>query len=292
MPPFSLPALGTTWWVEIFDHITPSLHQEIEYAAAALLASIEERFSRFRPDSLVSRLNHARVLQTSDVDFQFLINYGQQLYQKTNGTFNILCGDPLLARGYDSNYSFTISDRPTVIGNPVTDMAYKNGTWHLANGLLDLGGLGKGWAIDQVAKLLRDYDLNAFLVNGGGDLYGTSEQSEPITIYLEHPTKNGVYLGTTTIYHQGFAASSTHKRRWVSPTGKTTHHIIGNTTDYDSSFVIADSTLTADAFATTALLLRKSDLDHLATTEAFAFGLYTEATSEFQKTSDFPFISL
>jgi thiamine biosynthesis lipoprotein len=291
METITLSALGTTWWIEVFDEISTERHERIADSIMALLSSLETRLSRFKDDSLVGVLNHERSVRTTDTDLVALVGHGRDMYRKTKGAFNILVGDALIARGYDSSYSLAAMERAVEIGNPLTDIDYRDGEWRLSVGLLDLGGIGKGYAIDLIAELLRNEGIVEFLINGGGDMYGTTEHSQPITIYLEHPTERDTYLGTTTIMNQGFAASSSHKRRWQTKIGETSH-IVGDQHAIDASFVIAKDAVTADILATTALLTPESEFTTLAKTEQIAYGLYTLLTGQFMTTPDFPFQTL
>ncbi len=291
METITLSALGTGWWIELFDEGSQERREFLEEEIATLLRSIEARFSRFKTDSLVGILNRERSIRTSDEDLITLVGLGRDMYRKTKGRFNILIGDALVARGYDQDYSLTAQERDITIGNPLTDIEYENGEWQLTAGLLDLGGIGKGWAIDQVAGLLQREGVVEFLINGGGDMYGTTERGEPITLFLEHPTEPDTYLGTTIIMNQGFAASSSHKRRWQTKAGATSH-IVGDQELVDASFVIAHDAVTADMFATTALLLPESEFVTLAGSQQIAYGLYTLNTGRFDSTPNFPFHSL
>ncbi|MCU0677980.1 MAG: FAD:protein FMN transferase [Candidatus Pacebacteria bacterium] len=288
MEPITLQALGTTWWVELFHTMSTERRDGLQASISTLLLSIETRFSRFRPDSLVSELNTKRTLCTDDTDLATLIGIGRDLYRHTRGNFNILIGDELLARGYDAEYSLQVIERPVAIGNPLTDLDYSDGAWQLTTGLLDLGGIGKGWAIDMVAALLTAEGVTGFLINAGGDMYGTSEQGEPITIFLEHPTEADTYIGTTSIQNQGFAASSPHKRRWKTVHGETSH-IVGDTTLHDASFVIARDAVTADTLATCALLLVPDEFAVLAAVEQVSYATLSREPANFYRTADFPF---
>jgi thiamine biosynthesis lipoprotein len=288
MNTITIAALGTHWWIEVFDDISTERRDGISDSITTLLSSIENRFSRFRDDSLVGTLNRERTIVTTEPDLKVLIGYGRDMYRKTKGAFNILVGDALVARGYDSNYSLVAQERAVEIGNPLIDIDSLDNTWHLSVGLLDLGGIGKGWAIDQIAELLRNEGIVEFLINGGGDMYGTSEHGKPITIYLEHPTLKDIYLGTTTIHNQGFAASSPHKRRWKTSQGEM-GHIIGEVPNIDASFVIADDAVTADMHATTALLLPLAEFTELALAEGVQHALFSATTGRFLTTQGFPF---
>ena len=288
MNTITITALGTHWWIEVFDDISTERRDGISDSITTLLSSIENRFSRFKDDSLVGTLNRERTVVTTDPDLKVLIGHGRDMYRKTKGAFNILVGDALIARGYDSNYSLIAMERAVEIGNPLTDLDYLDDTWRLSVGLLDLGGIGKGWAIDQIAELLRNEGIVEFLINGGGDMYGTSEYGKPITVYLEHPTEKDVYLGSATIENQGFAASSPHKRRWNTSRGEMSH-IIDEIPDLDASFVIADDAVTADMLATIALLLPSTAFVELALAEGVQHALFSATTGRFETTSGFPF---
>lgn len=291
MNTITISALGTQWLIEVFDDISTERRDGISDSISTLLSSIENRFSRFRDDTLVGTLNRERTVVTTDPDLKVLIGHGRDMYRKTKGAFNILVGDALVARGYDSNYSLIAMERAVEIGNPLIDIDYLHDTWRLSVGLLDLGGIGKGWAIDQIAELLRNEGVVEFLINGGGDMYGTSEYGKPITVYLEHPTEKDVYLGTTTIQNQGFAASSPHKRRWKTSRGETSH-IIGGVPDIDASFVIAGDAVTADMLATTALLLPLGEFTELALADGVQHALFSATTGRLETTPGFPFSPL
>ncbi len=273
METITLSALGTGWWIELFDEGSQERREFLEEEIATLMRSIEARFSRFKTDSLVGILNRERSIRTSDEDLITLVGLGRDMYRKTKGRFNILIGDALVARGYDQDYSLTAQERDITIGNPLPDIEYENGEWQLTAGLLQREGVVE------------------FLINGGGDMYGTTERGEPITLFLEHPTEPDTYLGTTIIMNQGFAASSSHKRRWQTKAGATSH-IVGDQELVDASFVIAHDAVTADMFATTALLLPESEFVTLAGSQQIAYGLYTLNTGRFDSTPNFPFHSL
>ncbi len=281
---FTHDALGTRFYIEICDEVTPIKLAEIINETGLILNQFEARYSRFLPNSLVSTLNRERFLSHAASEFISLLEYGQDLTKRTDGLFNMLLGKTLSARGYDSNYSFVPSIPKLenfAVPNPLTDLKIDSSTIYLANGNLDLGGFGKGYVIDLLsAHLTTTYNLKYFLINGGGDIYATSNYGAPFTIYLEHPLKAQTYLGTTEILNQGFAASSPHKRSWVH-NGTTYNHIIDTTPAYtdsklcDASFIIAHNCVEADAFATIALLVSEKELSDLAKENQLAYTTFS-----------------
>ncbi len=279
---FTHDALGTRFFVEIHDEVTVMQREKITADIGHFLTQFEKRYSRFLFDSVVSTLNRERAIPNPDKEFVTLLECGRSLSARTQGLFNILLGGTLEGRGYDSTYSFV----PSVIKesnhpNPLTDLEIAPESITLHNGNLDLGGFGKGYVIDLLATHLQEtFNLHYFLINGGGDIYGTSNYGAPFTIYLEHPLAANTFLGTTEILNQGFAASSPHKRSWVH-NGTTYTHIVNTkckpqqSTLYDASFVITDTCVEADAFATIALMVKTKECTSMAEENKLAFATFT-----------------
>ena len=289
----TISALGTTWWIEIFDESTPDRLDTAHTSVQALLFKFEIRYSRFRADSNVSILNHTGLLLAPEPEFLELLHYGLAAYDRTEGIFNLMVGATLVASGYDSSYSFTAKPHTDTIPNPHQVLSLSPDQIALSAGMIDLGGYGKGYAIDVVAKYLREeLGFKFFLVNGGGDMFGTSNHGESITLYLEHPLATKTYLATTTIFEQGFAASSPHKRAWKS-SGKDYTHIIDthkskNIGDKpDAIFITAPSAVDADMFATTALIMSLADFTFIANRELLGVASYTDQTKRLEANERF-----
>lgn len=267
-------ACGTSWWIEVFDAITDEARAAAYSRCARVASEFESRFSRFLPDSFVSRLNRERTLAEAPPELGELLRFGQDLHRVTDGACNFLVGHILEGRGYDADYS--LSPAPDhasrTAGDPLTDVLIDEQSISLTRGSIDLGSFGKGWLIDELAALLRnEVGLSCFLINGGGDMYATSERDgAPVTIYLEHPTDSTRYLKKIELSHGGFAASSPFRRRWQTRDGPLTH-IVAVAPDGDSpaptdfaTFVTAPTARLADALATAALSLPDAKLVSLA----------------------------
>ena len=286
---FTFEAIGTQWWIEIFSEITNEELQVTQSRLELLCSDFNEHYSRFRADSQISILNRERRLDNPSKECQKLLSYGKELYLRTHTTFNILTGHILEARGYDANYSFTATPNlaSLKICNPLTDLTISDKEITLACGNVDIGGYGKGWLIDILAADLLSHDIKYFLVNGGGDMYATSDKEDPITIYLEHPTEPGKYLIETTLHNQGFAASSPFKRQWSDEDKVYTHIVSKATFDEIATFVKAGTAVDADAFATMALLLPEDKLPSAAEIENIDIARFNPKTNELWQTKNF-----
>jgi len=244
-----IKALGTIWHIEVFD--TDFDQRLLHEACSKWLAQYELRYSRFLIDSWISVLNRDRVILTPDPQLVDLLQLSLEYYQKTDGVFNIAIGEKIANAGYDTEYSFVASD-DTSIAPVLPDILSITGQKiEVLDGQLDLGGIGKGYAIDTLsAYLTNKHDLPFHLINGGGDMYGTSDQGSPIQIHLSHPTDKTVSIGTTEIHNNGFASSSPFLRKWHDPnTGKEQNHLL--TINTHATYVVAPTAVAADVWATT-----------------------------------------
>lgn len=275
-----IDALGTQFWIEIWDDVPQATLDSVRDRVECLLFEFEQNYSRFKPDSYISRLNREQIVHAPTPEFVNILEQGLTYFDMTGGILNMMVGEKLVASGYDADYSFQATNKPIDIPNPHDAITISANSITIHSGQIDIGGFGKGIAIDKVAQLLQtEFGLQYFLINGGGDMFGTSEHGHPITLYLEHPTQPQTYLGTTTIMNQGFAASSPHKRTWVYA-DTTYHHIIDTTPGSiqshnkpDASFIIGNSATQADVFATVALLIENRVLLQFA--EKYELGVAT-----------------
>jgi FAD:protein FMN transferase len=282
-------ALGTKWWITVFDEASEETLKGACGALERFAHEYETKYSRFKPDSLISQLNRERVLEQPDEEIQKLLAYGKSLYIRSNTKFNLLTGHILEARGYNAEYSFNASE-PELLqpGNPVTNLTITPEKIEVSEGNVDIGGFGKGYLIDELARLLKaEHKIKYFLINGGGDMYGTSKQGEPIEIYLEHPTEAGKLIEKTTLFKQGFAASSPFKRVWHSSSRTYSHIVTDAGVSQVATYVKAETARDADAFATTALLLPETDLAKLAQTEELSIARFDPATGQLWRMHSF-----
>ncbi len=286
---FTFEAIGTHWWIEIFDDISDEKLEATKGRLELLCSKFNQAYSRFRPDSYISVLNENRVLENPPTELVRILTYGKQLYLRSETTFNFLTGHILEARGYDATYSFIPKDEASQeICNPLTDLTITEYKISLECGKVDLGGYGKGWLIDKIKDDLLIHDVYHFLINGGGDMYATSDlNNQAIRIYLEHPTEAGKYLQETTIKNQGFAASSPFKRNWKHHNKEYTHIVTDGDTPKLAVFVKASTATEADAFTKPCLLLDPDRLLAMADQEGVAFARFDPLTNQFWHTPNF-----
>lgn len=280
---YEFEAIGTHWWLERLDG--GKFSESIREALATYTAEFDRRYSRFREDAVVIQLARDGIVKDPPSEMIAMLNYAKELYEASEGTFSLLVGNALQSLGYGksflrNNYGSSIH----LLGNgrvsqikqrsasknvrsDLTRFGRKDILWskqevRVTKGIvLDFGGLGKGWLIDEYVKILREHNVKTFIVNGGGDLYVQSDTS--ISFALEHPYNPALKIGDIELKQGALAASSTVKRAWKD-SEKAYHHIINpmtgkpSETDVVATFVRADSALVADSLAT--ILIIRPDL--------------------------------
>jgi thiamine biosynthesis lipoprotein len=236
-------------------------------AAAQIISRVEGRFSRFRADSELSRLN-ARVRDRVHVsgEMRSLLAAAKRLHDVTHGAFDPSILPELEANGYDRSFELITgegamyADVFAVHGFDDVEIDQEQGTVALPRGMrLDLGGIGKGWAVDRAAEVLAP--CRDFLVNAGGDVFasGNDGYHDGWSASVEHPL-TGNTVSVVVLRNQALATSTTARRHWMSA-GTRRHHLIDPRTGMSSqsgvasASVIAATTVEADVFAKTALLL-------------------------------------
>jgi thiamine biosynthesis lipoprotein len=240
--------MGTDWQVEA-SGCAPETLQEAE----ALVRAAEQRYSRFLPDSLLNRLNRDRWAR--DGELADLVCRALEFRASTGGAFDPAVGAAVIAAGYDRSIELLPTRGPIAVvanlqrpGVPVQgDVVRLDGP-----GLLDLGGIAKGWTVDRVGALLAENGARSYFVDGGGDLLLGGDRDEEELVEL---CTGGYRVG---MRRGALASSSTLHRRWAV-TGGSAHHIIDPAsglpadTDWVQTSVLAADATTADVLATSLL---------------------------------------
>ncbi len=260
---------GPAWWRSTVD----------------LLDHLEARWSRFLPDSDISRLNVAagHPVQVDPTTIT-LLTAMTEAWHATEQRFDPSTLRALMAAGYRS--SIDDPRRVTLLppggallagphvghvsGGPTLDHVEidpHSCTVRLPAGLsVDAGGIGKGLAADlAVADALRS-GAEGVLVSIGGDLsMGGRPPDGGWIVAIEQPELERGTLGSVAVPGGGVATSSTRSRRWQR-FGRPRHHVIDpwtgepSTTDLSSVTVLARSGWLAEVHATAAILAGRSQV--------------------------------
>lgn len=222
----------------------------------------EQRFSRFRPDSELSRVNAlaGSWVQVSE-GFGTLLDFSLDQANATHGAFDPTVLAAVEAAGYDRDFEEVIRAARGALRPPVPCGRWKEIAVHgrsvrLPPGVgLDFGGVAKGWTADLAVAGALESGMPWVLVSAGGD-QRIGGDAPSLSIDVEDPDEPTAALMTLRLDRGGLATSSTAKRTW----GPGLHHVIDPRTgapaitDAVQVTVWAPTCAAAEIAATTALL--------------------------------------
>lgn len=268
---FTFNALATKWCIKIYDKRDDL---RLTFSQIEVLAfDFEKAYSRFLDDSFISKLNRDRYLEEFPKELYDILIYSEDIRQKSNGLFNVAVGGILENLGYDKSYSFSLKQNIKSINvsdNSSFEVLYEEMIQIKSAVKVDLGGIGKGWLIDKIAKFLIDLGIKYFSINGGGDIYATSDNGNPISFVLEHPKDLTQKIGKISIKNQGIACSAPNRRMWKDQqTDQTFHHLIDIKNSNSALgklavFTQGKSATIADVMSTTLFVAQNSQIEYLA----------------------------
>lgn len=225
------------------------ISQRVQNRIRDFIEEYESVLSRFRADSLVSRMACAE--HGGEFEFptwaQPLFAIYSEFYDATHGAFDACIGADLLALGYnnsvqfvpesaasagknDNSSSYSCSNYRRALPVKWADISRDDGgaTLHTNKPVqLDFGAAGKGYFVDLVMQIIKeefsddstaDSDSPAdfdFLVNAGGDMRACfSKENSQIKVALENPFDTAQAVGVASIASGALCASSNARRRW------------------------------------------------------------------------------
>jgi thiamine biosynthesis lipoprotein len=265
----SFPALGTVCEVQYAAPGGEAQAKAFEVAAVNWVSAFEAKYSRFRPDSLVSRVNAAAGRDWVDVDEEMegLLKVCDTLHFMTQGVLDPTALPLILLWNYKAESprlpaKAEIAAALTRVGWKKVQRAPGKVFLPEAGMALDFGGFGKEYAVDIVAQIAVDHGIPSALVDFGHDLraIGAPPGRPAWHIGLEDPTKPGTAAGSMGIVGKGVASSGDYLRCFTID-GRRYGHIIDPRTGWPvangcvQATVIAASCLQAGVLSTTAFVL-------------------------------------
>lgn len=205
----------------------------------------EARFSRFREESLLSRLNRGETIDDPWLDTA--LELAIEAHGQTGGLFNPMVLPALARAGYDRSFDLVAGGAPAGVEapSPSSCLDHSPGGWRLMAGAVDLGGIVKGWTADMAADHLLARYSDVFL-NAGGDIRcaGAEDRAPGWKVEVDAPAGGTAWAGSV----QGaIATSSTLKRRWRTDTGAIAHHLIDPRTGLPARTPFAQVTVRAES---------------------------------------------
>ncbi len=265
------------YWIGRFQAMASpcELFMEIDNreTAAALLEAvaaetwrIEAKFSRYRSDNIVHTINSANGNPVEvDEETALLLGFADQCYQLSEGLFDITAG--VLRKVWNFSPAARLP-KAEQVDDCLQQVGWDKVSWQpphitLPSGMeIDLGGIGKEYAVDKAALIVSQQTDASFIVNFGGDLYINKPRrnGQPWRIGIDDPAATGRKAVGQLDVAQGGIATSGDARRFILHKGKRYGHILNPRTGWPveagphAVTVVAGTCMEAGMLATFAML--------------------------------------
>ena len=272
---FSGKTMGTVYHIKIvtgFFHNTESLKQKIDMK----LEEINNSMSTYRKNSEISRFNAlgriGEKFYVSD-DFLHVMTVAQNIYQLTGGAWDGTIKPLVNLWGFGNSKNKKRIPSKSEIQAILPDIGFN----HIeifperyllkrkASISLDLASIAKGYAVDQIAMLIRTNGIENFLVEIGGEVFasGLRKDGKQWMIGINRPQKDAPYdqvFKVLALQDKAFATSGDY-RNYFEIDGRRFSHILDPNHGYPvtngvvSVSIMSDTCTFADGLATAVMVL-------------------------------------
>lgn len=309
---FQGPIFGTGYHVTVYADLGQDDHARLESGILTELERIDALMSTYRDDSELSHFNRFPVgipffvsPTTAEV-----IRESQRIARLSNGAFDVTVGPAVNLWGFGPEGrpeevpdADTLKEALSLVD--ITALQLKDGMLSKTKPVyVDLSGIAKGYATDQVADYLETSDVANYLVEVGGEIrtHGHKPGNEPWRIAVEKPVSNersaqriidleAAAVATSGDYRNYFEADGVRYSHTIDPrTGRPIDNRVASVT------VITERSATADALATAFTVMGADAALKLAEQENLAVyfivreeeGFITRMSSSFEPYLDEP----
>lgn len=259
-------AQGTTY------HISYISEEKISHQPAidSLLKVIDNSMSTWVPASIISRINKNDSTVVADPYFINVFNKSIEVSNKTNGLFDVTVGPLVNAWGFGFSKKAKVDS--VMIDSLVRFVGYKKiklqGQKVIKENpeiMLDFNAIAQGYSVDVLADYLESKGIKNYLVELGGELKAKGKKHlEYWKVGIDQPTEiqteERPLEAIITLKDRALSTSGNYRKFYVEE-GQKYSHTIHPYTGYPakqnilSATVLADNCMTADAYATTFMVM-------------------------------------
>jgi len=237
-------------------------------AAIADVVRIEAKYSRYRDDSLTTRINRAAGGAPVPIDDETaaILRYAERCFTLSDGKFDLTSG--VLRRVWDFRAASPRLPDAAALAAARALIGWRDVEWDdrairlpRAGMEIDFGGLGKEYAADRMATICRERGIASGLVNLGGDVraIGAQPDATPWRIGIRDPRAPERAIAGVDVVDAAVATSGDYER-FVVVDGVRYCHLLDPATGmpvahWRSVSVVAPLTIVAGSLATIAMLL-------------------------------------
>ena len=227
--------------------------QEAVDKAAERVEELDALLSTGDENSEIYQLNQSGEATLSE-EGGYLVERALELYQKTDGAFDIAIYPVMQAWGFPTQEyhvpdDATLKDRLTLAD--ASKVNYDKDTRKISfdrDGMeIDLGGIAKGYTSAQIMQIYQDCGVTSGLVNLGGNVQalGCKTDGSKWRVAIQSPDDTEDYLGILEIENQAVITSGGYER-YFEEDGVTYHHIIDPATGYPADSGLISVTIVSD----------------------------------------------
>ena len=235
-------------------HITYQYGEDLQKEIESELMKVDGEFSMFNRNSTVSLINAGDSTVARSEMFNEVMLLAQTVNAETDGAFDITVAPLVNAWGFGFKHEKLPTDEQV-------DSLLK------IRNQMDFSAIAKGYGCDVVARLLKSKGIENFMVEIGGEVVvsGHNDKAQPWHIGVNKPVDDTAHVDTElqtvlSITDHAMATSGNY-RNFYYQGGKKYAHTIDPRSGYPvqhsllSATVIADDCATADAYATSFMVL-------------------------------------
>lgn len=292
--------MGTTYHIRYVTADPRHDSEQLQERVDGLLAQINSQMSTYDPQSELSRFNSKLTTEPVVVSrsLENVVARALAIAEETDGLLDVTVG-PLV-----NLWSFGPQQRPESVPTAVElEAAMKmTGYRHLTvenhqlqksipELYVDLSTIAKGYAVDRVARLLEQMEIQNYLVEIGGEMRikGSKPGNQPWRIAIEKPDAtqraaqriveiNNAAIATSGDYRNYFEEDGQRYSHIIDPrTGKPIQHNLVSVT------VITDNCMDADAYATALTVMGPEQALTFAEQKGLAVMLITRENDAFKE---------
>ena len=255
---------GTSYNIQFYSSGNSNYSNEI----VDIFKEIDMSMSTYKKTSIISRVNNNNSVQLDD-HFKNVFGFSKKIYEITGGRFDPSIG--LLVNYWGFGPEKFVPDSKINPNDQFTYLLSKTGFNRFEiidnklsrpmDSYIDFNAIAKGYAVDEVAKFLKNKQIDNYLIEIGGEINSSGiniDKNKPWLVAIDMPRFDGdrSNYSSLELNNVSLASSGTYRKFKIDSMGNRYAHIINPLTGYPtktnilSVTVKASSCVEADAYAT------------------------------------------
>jgi len=247
-------------------------NKDFESEINELLHQFDNSLSTYKDSSIITRINKNEENVETDVLFKEFMEKSREVYQKSNGYFDITIAPMVNAYGFGFSKkaevdSALIDSIMVFVGMDKVDFINGKIVKSDPRIMLDGNAIAQGQSVDFIARFLENQGITNYLVEIGGEVNakGINDRAETWRVGIDKPVENSDEYSRSlqAIVHlkNKSLATSGNYRKFYEKDGVKYGHSINPKTGYPamhsilSATIVANDCITADAYATTCMVI-------------------------------------